>query len=150
LCPGPVFRVSFFGRARTLHGNGIRLTSDLGFKATSRTITSCGSKEDLFDPAYAPQARTAWKTALTSGDGAMAEGTICVHDGDAAVKAAEHRPVMAGRVFDRKTLPSFSHQAYDDHPSPTGSWGMIKPYRAQVTQRLLAPSPAPAIFVGPH
>ncbi len=43
----------------------------MGIKVTSRTITSCGSKEDLSGPAYAPKPRIAWKTALTTGDGAM-------------------------------------------------------------------------------
>lgn len=139
---------TFFGRDRTLHGNGIRLTSDVGFKTTSRTITSCGSKGDHFDPAYAPQARIAWKTSLTPVDGAMAEGTICVHDGNAAVKDAEHLTRDDRVCFDRITLSSFSQHAHDGRPSLTGSWGRIKPYRTQARQGL--PAPAPAIFVGPH
>lgn len=41
LCPEPVFRISCFGRSKILHGNGIRLMSSLGIKATtSPTITS--------------------------------------------------------------------------------------------------------------
>jgi hypothetical protein len=123
------------GELEHFNVTGIRLTSDLGFKATSRTIASCSSKEDRFDPAYAPQARTAWKTALTSGDSAMQRGRYASTMGMLRLKMLNTWPVMAGRVFERKTLSSFSHHAHDDHPSPTCSWGMIKPYRAQATQR---------------